>query len=96
MVEPLQTWAGPTITPGVIPTVTGCVATQPVGGINEMIDVPGALPVTTPPEVIGATPGRVLDHTPGTEVVKVSRLPWHTVPPPLITGVGLTVTSCVA
>jgi len=65
--EPTQTLGVPVIVPGDVATVTVAVAV-PAGAVYVIIEVPGVTPVTTPADVIVATPGVPLVHVPPADV----------------------------
>lgn len=65
---------------------------QPTVEVNTIVDVPGAVPVTTPPVDIGAIEGSLLDHVPVELLVSVEEPPWQTVSePPIAAGSAFTV-----
>ena len=79
--------------------VTDCVAEQPLLFVKVMIDVPAAIPVTTPPETV-ATEGDAevqgLEAAAVPDPVKVVVAPIQVDVVPEMVGSALIVTVCVA
>lgn len=91
-VEPAQADSVPPIAAGKALTVTTALRVQPTVEVNTIVDVPGAVPVTTPALEMGATVGLLLDHVPVEVLVRVDVLPSHTVrDPPIAAGSAFTV-----
>jgi hypothetical protein len=92
LVPPIQTCAVPVIVPGVVFTVTGFVARQPVAGVNVMVAVPAAIPDTAPIVLTEAIPGVPELHVPLTApTLNKPVLPTHKADMPLIVGAVFTV-----
>ena len=70
-VEPAQAKGEPPIAAGKAYTVTTALRVQPTVEVNTIVEVPGAVPVTTPPVEIGAIDGLLLDHVPAEPFVSV-------------------------
>ena len=87
----------PVIAVGDASTVIDRVRRQPVGSVYVTVAAPAATPVTIPVEPIVATVDGVIVHIPPALVSeRVAVAPTHTVVPPVIVpGSGLTVTSFV-
>ena len=85
---------------GVALTVTIAVVVQPLLFVYVIVLVPPPTPVTTPALSIVATVASLEVHAVGAagvaEPIRPVVPPTHTVKPPVIIGVALTVSICVA
>lgn len=79
----------PVIAAGPAFTVTTVVTKQPLPSAYVIVDVPAAMPVTTPAPEIVDTAGVLLLHAPkGVVLLRVIVLPTHTAVPPPVMAAG--------
>jgi hypothetical protein len=98
IIEPAHTDVGPVIAGGLGLTVTMAVVAHPVElSVNVILDVPDAIPLTTPVVIpIVATPVLPLLHVPLPDTsLSVLVAPKQMLRVPLIAGRGFTVTTAV-
>jgi hypothetical protein len=96
VLNPTHIFAIPPIMAGLLLTVITAVVLQPVGSVYVIVDVPPAMPVTTPvEELMLAAVGLPLSHVPPDEVLfKLEVPPMQTVMLPVIAaGSALIVTT---